>query len=114
MWWLATSEQSFLDVDTTLNDNTEPQIFLEECIPGFTYLLSFASLFYTKAKNLSFAFHLHAFVLQPALCYTKLPILGEGTENRFSSFWHLGLAERESHTKGKTEPQNFVKTLKTH
>ena len=77
MWWLATSEQSFLDVDTTLNDNTEPQIFLEECIPGFTYLLSFASLFYTKAKNLSFAFHLHAFVLQPALCYTKLPILGE-------------------------------------
>ena len=60
--WLTTSEQSFLDVDTTLNDNTEPQIFLEECIPGFTYLLSFASLFYTKAKNLYFAFHLHALI----------------------------------------------------
>ena len=109
--WLTTSEQSFLDVDTTLNDNTEPQIFLEECVPGFTYLLSFASLFYTKAKNLSFAFSSPCLNLS---CSQHFVIPSFQSWVKFYSFWHLGLAERESHTKGKTEPQNFVKTLKTH
>ena len=107
---LATSEQSFLDVDTTLNDNTEPQIFLEEGIPTYISSKLCKSILYQSQKSfLCFS--------SPCLnlsCSQHYVIPSFQSWVKFYSFWHLGLAERESHTKGQTEPQNFVKTLKTH